>query len=596
MKNNETGSGTENIEDSKVAEQLADAEISTDEDTAELPKLDLADFDIVEHTLNGATDDASVSRAATSIMDVRGEVERLQKRWESLDEKLTKANYRIASLQAESEEKDMKLAELVGDLDELHQQNVALEATTVDRDATIASLEQSLVERGEEVNAVSRSLDEANGRAGVFEDRLEAAKKDVEELRQSLQDAKSNEATLSAEKEAVVESQASLRAKLKDLESYVDGRREKWIEQQASLKNHKSEISNLEAALAKSEGRFDERDQTIASLQTRINELERESGEVEGRQSERAAALQEAQELLQGHIGEVERLKAELVLANDNTGKAELDALKAELSEKDESIRRLEDDVSKFEAVKAHIEEEQQTDRKTINELQQELAQLQTERDQLTESLDNDRAEMRALADKLDAAERVSSELLVESTAQKERISALETELELRMQIIAGFNENAEKLDQLSRSMNADGDEHTDTKHDFSDSDLKHVRQGEHATDDSGLYDYAAQTQRHAMVDLSDESRTVHAISKPITTIGRSDASDICIKDDVISRLHAILQMDDDGLTIEDHGSKNGVLVNQSQVEQTTLEHGDVVTIGNHYLRYVDLEQRKLKH
>lgn len=596
MKNHENGSGTEDIGDSKVAEHVTDTEVLTDEDTAELPMLDLADFTDGEYTPDGSTDSASVSRAATSVRDVRGEVERLQKRWESLDEKLTEANHRAASLQAEVEEKDTKLAKLVADLDTMQQQSVALEAATVERDATIASLELALTDRGEEVTAASRSLVEANSRAGVFEDRLEAAKHEVEELRRSAQDAKSSEATLSAEKETVFASQASLRTKLQDLESYVDGRREKWIEQQAILKSHKSELSSLEAALASSESRFDERNTTIESLQTRINELERKSGELEGRHRERGAAHLEAQELLHGRISEIEQLKAELELANGSGDKAELKALKASLAEKDESIHSLEADIGKFEAVKTHIEEQQQTDRKTINELQQELAQLQTERDQLTESLDDDRAKTRVLVEKFDAAEQASSALLDESTAQKERISTLETELELRTEIIAGFNANAEQLNQLSRSMNAEADEHTETKLDFSDRDLERVRGGKLAIDDSGLYDCAAESERHAMVDLSDASRAVYAISKPVTTIGRSESSDIRINDAVISRLHALLQLDDEGLTIEDHGSKNGVLVNQSRIEQAILKHGDIVSFGTHYLRYVDLEQRGHTH
>ena len=126
MKNNETGSVTEAVEESKVAEHVTNTEILADEDTAELLKLDLADFNDAEHTPDGVTDSASVRRAAASIMDVRGEVERLQKRWELLDDKLTETKQRAASLQAEVEEKDKELARLVADLDMMQQQSVAL--------------------------------------------------------------------------------------------------------------------------------------------------------------------------------------------------------------------------------------------------------------------------------------------------------------------------------------------------------------------------------------------------------------------------------------------------------------------------------------
>jgi len=596
VKNNENGSGTEVIGDSKVTEQRTDTEMLADEDTAELQKLDLANPDVGEHVPDGVTDSASVIRAASSIKDVRGEVERLQRRWELLDGMLTESNGRAASLQAEIEEKDTKLEGLAADLDKMRQDNEALEAATIDRDATIESLEQALTEHAEEEAEVSRSLVEANSRAADLEDRLEAAKHEVESLRQSLLDAKSSEVTLSAEKDAVFASQASLRAKLQDLESYVDGRREKWIDQQAILKSHQSDISNLEASLASSESRFDERNKTIESLQARINELEHEAGELEGRHKERGAAHLETQELLQGHISEIEQLRAALELANSSADKEELEALTALLAEKDESIRVFELEIGKFEAVKSHIEDQQRADRETINELQQELAQLQKERDQLTECLDDDQTKMRVLTEKLDAAEQVSRELLDESAAQKERISTLEAELEVRMEIIAGFNENAEQLSQLSQSMNVEDSEHIETKLDISDRDLEHVHHGEHALHDSGLYDLVNTPQRHAMIALSDDSQTVYEISKPVTTIGRAESNDIRIKDEVISRMHALLQIDNEGLLLEDHGSKNGVLVNQIKIDRAILKHGDIVTLGKHYLRYVDLGQQELTH
>lgn len=626
VNNNRNGSDTENIGDSKAAEHVTDGELLADEDTSELLMLDMAAFADGAHISGESTDNASVSRAATWMRDVGGEVERLQTRWESLDNTLLEANHRTVSLQAEVDGKDTKLAELVADLDTMQQRTVALEAAAAERDATITSLELASIERGEELAAVSRSLAEANGRAGVFEDRLQAAKHEVEELRRSVQDAKSSEAALRAEKETVSESHVSLRARLQDLESYVDGRREKWIEQQATLKSRKSEISSLEAALASSESRFAERDATIKSLQARIGKLERESGELKGRHRERGAAQQEAQGLLQERIGEIERLKAQLDKGNVGAGKAELDALKTSLAEKDESIRCLEVDFGKFEAVRTHIEEQQQADRKTINELQQELAQLQMQRDQLTASLDDDRAKTCSLSEKLEAAERASSELLEEREAQKERISILEAELEMRMEIIAGFDANAERLNQLSRNLHAmdnlsmneegyaqdlleavakfnseDASEHTETKLDISDRDLERVRHGKHAIDDGipadlGLHDCAGKKQRHAMVALSGAGRIVYAISKPVTTIGRSEASDIRIRDAVISRIHARLRMDDEGLIIEDPGSKNGLAVNHKIIERAVLMHGDIVSLGMHDFRYLDLEQRGNTH
>lgn len=634
MKKSGNGPSTEIVGDPKAGEHVTDAELLTDEDTAELPVLDPAAFANGEQVPGGSTNDASV-RAASWVRDVQGEVERLQKRWESLDKKLAEANHRTASLQAEVEQKDAELANLGAELGTMQERIEALEATIAERDETIASLEQASTERDEELAAAARSLAEAGSRAGVLEDRLQAAKHEVEGLRTSVQVAKSREAELSTEKEMISASNVNLRSKVHDLESYIDGRREKWIEHQATLKSHESKISSLEAELANSERRIAERDATIESLEARILELQREAGELEGRHKEREAAHQETQGLLDGRTGEIERLRARLEQGNVRASKADLDALKTSLAEKDESIQRLEADFAKVDAVRTHIEEQQQADRETINELQQALTQLQIQRDELTGSLDEARATMRSLGEQLDAGEQASSELRKENEAQKERISALEAELESRAEIIAGFDANAERLNQLSRNLNAldnvplddervptatderytqdlleadaiffDGDnadEHIETKLDFSDRDLERIQRVQRADDDSLLADLAlaadaGQERRHVLVAFTDVNRPVYAISKPVTTIGRSVSSDIRIRDAVISRVHARLRMDHDGLIVEDAGSKNGLAVNREKVDRAVLRHGDVISLGLHEFRYVDVKQPTRTH
>jgi hypothetical protein len=71
------------------------------------------------------------------------------------------------------------------------------------------------------------------------------------------------------------------------------------------------------------------------------------------------------------------------------------------------------------------------------------------------------------------------------------------------------------------------------------------------------------------------------------TTIGRSPANDICISDDAVSRRHAKVVMTEQGFTIVDLNSENGVWVNGERVKERLLADGDSVEIGPGTRRYV---------
>jgi len=62
--------------------------------------------------------------------------------------------------------------------------------------------------------------------------------------------------------------------------------------------------------------------------------------------------------------------------------------------------------------------------------------------------------------------------------------------------------------------------------------------------------------------------------------IGRSAGAAIRLKDKTVSKQHALLVMDADGVKIVDAGSRNGVLVNGERVKIATLRDGDRIRIG----------------
>ncbi|MHB1572207.1 MAG: FHA domain-containing protein [Solirubrobacteraceae bacterium] len=80
-----------------------------------------------------------------------------------------------------------------------------------------------------------------------------------------------------------------------------------------------------------------------------------------------------------------------------------------------------------------------------------------------------------------------------------------------------------------------------------------------------------------------------YALTREWTRIGRSLAADIRFDDPTVSRRHALIVRQPDGLRVLDDRSLNGVFVNGERVEWSTLADGDEVVIGRHHLHFVDV-------
>ena len=73
--------------------------------------------------------------------------------------------------------------------------------------------------------------------------------------------------------------------------------------------------------------------------------------------------------------------------------------------------------------------------------------------------------------------------------------------------------------------------------------------------------------------------------------IGRSSTCEVRVEDGLVSRRHARVAPGDDSLTVEDLGSRNGVLVNERRIAgPTLLGHGDLVGVGRQTFEVVDVE------
>ena len=83
------------------------------------------------------------------------------------------------------------------------------------------------------------------------------------------------------------------------------------------------------------------------------------------------------------------------------------------------------------------------------------------------------------------------------------------------------------------------------------------------------------------------ETTRVLPLTREWTRIGRSLAADVRFDDQSVSRRHALVVRQADGVRVVDDRSLNGIFVNGHRVEWRTLHDGDEIAVGRHRLRFL---------
>jgi DNA-directed RNA polymerase subunit RPC12/RpoP len=85
------------------------------------------------------------------------------------------------------------------------------------------------------------------------------------------------------------------------------------------------------------------------------------------------------------------------------------------------------------------------------------------------------------------------------------------------------------------------------------------------------------------------ERTLVVALKREWTRVGRSLAADVRFDDPTVSRRHALIVRQADGVRVLDDRSLNGVFVNGERVEWRVLSDGDEILVGRYRLHYLDV-------
>ena len=94
------------------------------------------------------------------------------------------------------------------------------------------------------------------------------------------------------------------------------------------------------------------------------------------------------------------------------------------------------------------------------------------------------------------------------------------------------------------------------------------------------------------LVGTIDGQEVRFPLFKNKLTIGRTAHNDIQLKQQFISRRHAVVICDKEHTRIVDWGSKNGISVNGVRVSEKVLKSGDQLTVGTAEFRFEERPKR----
>ena len=95
------------------------------------------------------------------------------------------------------------------------------------------------------------------------------------------------------------------------------------------------------------------------------------------------------------------------------------------------------------------------------------------------------------------------------------------------------------------------------------------------------------------VLSLDGQVMAEYNMNKERYTIGRLPDNDIRIDNAAVSGHHSLIINILNDSFLEDLNSTNGTYVNGKLIKKHALQHGDVVTVGHHQLRFVEDDEQQ---
>jgi DNA repair exonuclease SbcCD ATPase subunit len=406
----------------------------------------------------------------------------------------------------------------------------------------------------------------------------------------------------------VNELQSDLRRRAETIEQLqfdIEHLRTRWNGLETEIKAREELTTELNDQLARKERLLRKRDQQIERLRQDLEEMRLDAAApVENVDEKRiagrlASATAEAGELhaqlerTQAYADELRRqLQDHSKAANEAVSTR--DAIRDNLDHSKRTVEELERQLEDLQAVNAVLEErlanihadheeEIRLIRFELGEAQETMAQQEL----VTEQLASDLVDTRGFKDELEKMLTQSEESSVAHIDELERENRrLKEDLAHNKETLESKNDaiNCLLAELASKSQQAEA--------------ISEIEEVIHEIDDrmSERIEERPRRERDRMsrvlIGAVDGQELRFPLFKDRLTIGRTEQNDIQLKASCVSRRHAVIVTDLDATRVIDWGSKNGVYVNSDRITEHFLKNGDAVRIGTADFRYEEFPKR----
>ncbi len=464
----------------------------------------------------------------------------------------------LETLQVALRERDDYIGRLEYDLEQLRARKSGLETELKAREAITEGVTTDLEETREALLAARENLGERDRAYAELESRL----RESERARQESLETQSQLAGMTGKYEQELAARESLEARCKALEEQVAGLvspsaaleaedtqqrlRQENERLTGAVLGYKEEIRALREQAARNEAYAD----------TLRRQVQAQAAELEAA----TASWRSTQGELEGALLEIEELREQLA--------AESRAIAALQEERSDERMSLE----------AALEDA----RTELSAAREAVAASRTANEQLESELAETTGSRRALESQLSQAEEARDE---ELARLEDRVERLQRDLE----------DAESKIENKDAAISVLLAELADKPQDASEvqAEIASARPAERrasAADEKHGADKERTTR--LLIGHIDGQEVRFPLFKNKLTIGRTAHNDIQLKQQFISRRHAVVVCANDSTRIVDWGSKNGIYVNGMRVSEKVLKSGDQLTVGSAEFRFEERPMR----
>jgi chromosome segregation ATPase len=523
----------------------------------------------LEQLLNEQTGRAVLSErgAADARVDIekaRGELDVAQAAIRSLEERLaeqTRAASDVTELYSQQTAQVAANAKLVT---EFEQQLAAVQTAKAECDDRIVKLEAQVRSANDAVAGLQSEVAIKLRHIGALEQGLASRDQSIDELK--------------AHRVAEDQSTAELRAAKAELDQRCAQLEQAITNAQAVAVNAEQEIARLNAALRGND--------------VRINELSAALRVAERGLQERDTAIAETAERADAarceHVQTVERMES--LRGRLDEKEQQIDELQAQLQSKSAELTAALAAAQTSQTRQATVTDEMRKLEADVIDMRKTMEGVMAERNQLEIENQAGRAELSQLHGRYEDAVQTILAVRESIAARDQKNASLERELRAATQRIEEANTRIERAAAMSESINAELRQRDNRIASLERKCAEHADALNAIGQDIERVSSANPSERLAAMGYTLESLdhpgTVHRIGRTTTTVGRVHTNDIAIDSGSVSRYHARIVIQPEGVWLIDLQSTNGCGVNGRRISRQILCDGDAVIIGHCRFRF----------